>query len=252
MEESLHMEAVDTATGREADPDVSAERAHDIFTHIARRYDLFNALSSMGVYRSWLHTVCDEASATAQTAMLDLAAGTGDVTFEICRRTPPASVVSTDFCDEMLDVARERYANGASRGVPCTFECVDAQEIPYADDSFDLVTCAYGIRNMPKRLQALEEAYRVLKPGGRYVILEFSTPPSKPWRKLYQSYLKHVIPAIGGLLTGDRAGFVYLNDSIRAFPDQETFATALRSVGFSRVSYRNRTGGVVAIHTATK
>ena len=249
---SLGEASVDTATGRGAEARYSSDRARSIFARIARRYDLFNALSSFGIYRFWLSTLVSEAEAGPSTEMLDLAAGTGDVTFAICRKTPPAHVVTTDFCKEMLDVARERYARGASHGVPCTFLEVDAQDTPFDDGTFDLVTCAYGIRNMPERMRALSEAYRVLKPGGRYVILEFSTPPFAPWRKLYQVYLKYVIPAIGWLLTGDREGFVYLGDSIRAFPDQDTLARALEQVGFKEVSYRNRTGGIVAVHTAVK
>ena len=252
MDNEMNTHAIDTATGEEAAPEVSAERAKAIFAKIARKYDTFNAFSSLGIYRSWLKTVVEECQATPETRMLDLAAGTGDVTFAVCKATPPAAVMSTDFCAEMLDVAHERYAAGASCGVPCAFEVVDAQDIPYDDESFDLVTCAYGIRNMPERHRALAEAYRVLKPGGRFVILEFSTPPNAVWRKLYSVYLRNVIPAIGGMLTGDRSGFVYLNDSIRAFPDQETFAASLRDAGFSQVTYRNRSGGIAAVHTAVK
>ncbi|NTU89512.1 MAG: ubiquinone/menaquinone biosynthesis methyltransferase, partial [Actinobacteria bacterium] len=190
--------------------------------------------------------------ADSQTEMLDLAAGTGDVTFAIAKRTPPASIMSTDFCDAMLDVARKRYAQGEAGAVPCEFEVVDAQDIPFASNSFDLVTCAYGVRNIPDRMKAFSEAYRVLKSGGRYVILEFSTPPNAAWRTVYHIYLRNVIPFVGGLLTGDRQGFVYLNDSIRAFPDQETLAGYLKQVGFKEVHYENQTGGIVAIHVANK
>lgn len=252
MDTSKNIHAVDTATGAEAAPEVSSARAKAIFAKIAPKYDKFNAISSMGIYRLWLRTVVAEAQATPATRMLDLAAGTGDVTFAICKATPPRFVMSTDFSPEMLEVARRRYANGEAHGVPCTFEVVDAQQIPYGDESFDLVTCAYGIRNMPEREKALAEAYRVLGPGGRYVILEFTTPPNPAWRKIYSVYLKNMIPAVGGALTGDRSGFVYLNDSIRAFPDQETFARMLRSAGFSKVTYRNLSGGIAAVHTAIK
>jgi demethylmenaquinone methyltransferase / 2-methoxy-6-polyprenyl-1,4-benzoquinol methylase len=243
---------VDTATGETAIGDISTERVHSIFANIAKKYDIFNALSSMGVYKLWLNSVVKAASATPETRMLDLAAGTGDVTFKIAGKTPPASIMSTDFCEEMLEVARVRYAQGEAGDVPCEFKMVDAQDIPFGDDVYDLVTCAYGIRNIPDRMKAFREAYRVLKPGGRYVILEFSTPHNRLWRGVYHTYLKNVIPFVGGLLTKDRSGFVYLNDSIRAFPDQETLAGYLRNVGFGEVTYEDHTGGIVAIHIAVK
>lgn len=243
---------VDTATGAAAPGELSTRRVQSIFSKIAPRYGTFNALSSFGVYRRWLKAVAKVAAVTPDMQVLDLAAGTGDVAFEICRRTPPAHVDVTDFNEEMLAVARDRYAAGAGCGVPCDFATVDAQDIPCPDDTYDLVTCAYGVRNIPDRMKAFQEAYRVLKPGGRYVILEFSKPPFTPWRMLYHAYLRHMIPFVGGCLTGDREGFVYLNDSILAFPDQETLAGCLRDTGFSEVKYENHSGGIAAIHTATK
>jgi len=245
-------QTVDTATGQAAPAEISTERVQSIFSEIAGKYDRFNALSSMGVYRVWLKAVVKAAGATPDTRMLDLAAGTGDVSYAICRSTPPAHIDVTDFNREMLEVARARCEQGASCGVPCDFRLVDAQDIPFEDCSYDLVTCAYGIRNIPDRKAAFREAYRVLKPGGRYVILEFSRPPFAPWRMLYHVYLRHMIPFVGGRLTGDREGFVYLNDSIRAFPDQETLAGYLEEAGFSQVSYTNHSGGIAAIHTAVR
>ena len=245
---------VDTATGRLAESDISSQRVHSIFSRIAGRYDLFNQLSSMGIYRLWLKRVVRIAAARPNDRMLDLAAGTGDVSFAVATQsaTPPASIKVTDFCQEMLDVAQQRYEAGAAGGVPCSFQVVDAQDIPFEDGSADLITCAYGVRNFPDRHKALEEAFRVLAPGGRYVILEFSTPPFAPWRVLYHAYLRVMIPLIGGILTGDRSGFVYLNDSIRAFPDQRTLARALESVGFTQVTWKNCSGGIAAIHSAVK
>ncbi len=242
---------VDTATGIEADAAVSMDRVRSIFTKIADRYALFSALSSFGIYRSWLRRTVVAARVRPTDVVLDLAAGTGDVTYAIAGATPPASIACTDFVPAMLDVARGREET-ESNGVPIEFRVVDAQDIPYPDETFDVVTIAYGVRNIPDRKRALREAHRVLKPGGRFVILEFSTPPNPVWRVFYHGYLHVVIPFIGGLLTGDRPGFVYLRDSIRAFPDQEGLAQLLYEAGFSHVSYRNCTGGITAIHTALR
>lgn len=243
--------AVDTATGAEAEAQVSMDRARSIFTKIARRYSLFNALSSFGIYKVWLRRTVKRAQAKPTDEVLDLAAGTGDVTYRICRDTPPARIACTDFTPAMLDIAKSRQV-AESNGVPLEFMVVDAQDIPYPDESFDLVTIAYGIRNIPDREKALCEAYRVLRPGGRFVILEFSTPSNPVWRVLYHAYLNVMIPFIGGLLTHDRPGFVYLKNSINAFPDQEGLASLLRAAGFDQVTYENCTGGITAIHQAIK
>ena len=230
--------------------DAHGTRVRSIFSEIARRYDLFNALSSFGIYRSWLRRVARAAACTAQDRVLDVAGGTGDVAYTLCEQCPPGSIELTDFTPQMLEVARERMRAGANMGVPVTFNEVDAHALPYDDASFTLVTCAYGLRNFSDRRRAMREAARVLVPGGRYVVLEFGTPPNRIWRALYRVYLNHMIPFIGGLLTGDRAGFEYLRDSIKAFPAQDAIADELREAGFSQVSYSNRTGGIVAIYTA--
>ena len=232
--------------------DEHGQRVKGIFSEIARRYDLFNALSSFGVYRSWLRRVADTAACSGAERVLDVAGGTGDVTFELCDQCPPASVELTDFTPEMLEVARERVQAGANMGVPVSTREVDAHNLPYPDESFDLVTCAYGLRNFSDRRRAMREAARVLVPGGRYVVLEFGTPPNPIWRALYRVYLNHMIPFIGGLVTGDAAGFRYLRDSIKAFPPQDAIVAELHDAGFSHVSYENRTGGIVAVYRAVK
>lgn len=252
--ESIHAghAVVDTATGNAAPAEVSEERVRRIFGSIAKKYDRFNAASSFGLYRRWLNTAVDAANLTPRSDLLDLAGGTGDVSYTAAKRNPPAHIQLTDFVPEMLEVARERAEKGASCGVPTDFDVVDAQSIPYADDSYDAVTMAYGIRNIPDREQALAETYRVLKPGGTFACLEFSTPPNPIWRALYHIYLKVMIPFWGKLFTGDAKGFVYLADSIRAFPDQKAFAGMLEEAGFSDVSWKNLAGGIVAVHTGRK
>lgn len=232
--------------------DEHGARVRSIFSAIAQRYDLFNALSSMGIYRLWLHRMAREAACLTTDQVLDVAGGTGDVAFELCRLCPPASLELTDFTPEMLEVARERIAAGAARGVAVSVSQVDAHKLPYPDEAFTVVTCAYGLRNFSDRKQAMREAARVLAPGGRYVVLEFGTPPRPCWRTLYRVYLTHMIPLIGAAVCGDRSGFEYLRDSIEAFPPQPVIARELREAGFDQVNYTNCTGGIAAIYVAKK
>ena len=244
--------SIDTATGKEAPAELSSERVKDIFSSIAKKYERFNAISSFGAYKIWLAGMMKQAPISSDADVLDIAGGTGDVTFSVAREKKPAHIQCTDLVGEMLDVARMHAAEGAAGNVPVDFEIVDAQEIPYKDESYDAITMAYGIRNMPKREQALSEMYRVLKPGGSLTCLEFSTPPNKIWRALYNFYLKHLIPFWGGLITGDKSGFVYLAKSIKAFPDQKALAKMMEDAGFENVTWKNYTGGIAAVHVAIK
>ncbi len=250
--ENIQHHIVDTATGKEATADISEERVKQIFSQIAQKYERFNAFSSFGLYKHWLNETVDAANIKPDTNLLDLAGGTGDVSFTAAKRHSLAHIQLTDYVPEMLDVAREHIANNANLGVDIDLEIVDAQDIPYADDSYDVVTMAYGIRNIPDREAALSEVLRVMKPGGTFACLEFSTPPNRIWRALYHFYLKYIIPFWGQVITHDKPGFVYLANSIQAFPDQETYAQMLRDAGFSQVTWKNLAGGIVAIHTATK
>ena len=244
--------AIDTATGKEAPAEVSSERVKSIFSSIAQKYERFNAVSSFGAYKLWLAVMAKLAPIEADDDVLDIAGGTGDVAFTMAREKRPAHIQCTDLVPEMLEVAQAHFAQGAAAGVPVDFEVVDAQDIPYADNSYDAVTMAYGIRNMPDRPRALAEMLRVLKPGGALVCLEFSTPPNPLWRVLYRFYLKHLIPFWGGLITGDKEGFVYLARSIKAFPDQQGLARMMEEAGFRDVTWKNCTGGIAAVHVARK
>ena len=253
MSEQAQPHSIDTATGKEAPAEVSSERVKDIFSRIAKKYERFNAVSSFGAYKAWLRTMASLAPIEHDDDVLDIAGGTGDVSFTMARLKRPRHVQCTDLVPEMLDVAHWHVAEqGKNCGVPMDFEVVDAQDIPYADASYDAVTMAYGIRNMPNRELALSEMFRVLRPGGALVCLEFSTPPNALWRALYGFYLKHLIPFWGGLITGDREGFVYLSRSIKAFPDQQAFARMLEDAGFADVTWKNCTGGIAAVHVAKK
>ena len=175
-------------------------------------------MASLGIDRGWRKQLVRACALGPDSRVLDLCSGTGDVAFALAEQGRPAEVVATDFVPEMLAVAEKKAAERRTE-TPVFFSVADAQDLPFPDESFDVVTVAFGVRNLPERERNFTEVLRVLKPGGRYVILEFSTPGFAPWRAVYHVYLRQAIPAIGGVLTGDRAGFVYLNDSIRQFPD---------------------------------
>ena len=244
--------SIDTATGAEAPAELSTERVKAIFSSIAKKYERFNAISSFGAYKRWLAGMMRQAPISPEDDVLDIAGGTGDVSIYVARTKHPAHIQLTDLVPEMLDVARMHQQEGKFADVPVDFDVVDAQNIPYPDNSYDAITMAYGIRNMPDRPRAFSEMLRVLRPGGALVCLEFSTPPNPVWRALYNFYLKHLIPFWGGLITGDRDGFVYLAKSIRAFPDQEGLARMMEQAGFTDISWKNYTGGIAAVHVAYK
>jgi demethylmenaquinone methyltransferase/2-methoxy-6-polyprenyl-1,4-benzoquinol methylase len=229
----------------------NTQRVRSIFASIAPGYDAFNAVASFGVDRIWRRYVVRKAALTPASAVLDLAAGTGDLSFALAKLGRPASVLGTDFSPEMLEVAKRKAESyhGATR---LSFQVEDAQALTLADESFDVVTVAFGVRNFPDRAANFREVLRVLKPGGRYVVLEFSRPPFAPFRWFYHLYLNVGIPLIGGMLTHDRESFVYLNRSIRSFPAQSALAAELSAAGFRTVSWRDLTFGVVAVHVAVK
>jgi demethylmenaquinone methyltransferase/2-methoxy-6-polyprenyl-1,4-benzoquinol methylase len=239
------------ATDNVASGLTNTERVRSIFARIAPGYDAFNAVASFGVDRIWRRALVRGAGLTPDSRVLDLAAGTGDLSLALARRGRPASVLGTDFSPEMLEVAKRKAASYDGT-TELSFEVEDAQALSLPDGGFDVVTVAFGVRNFPDRAANFREVLRVLAPGGRYLILEFSRPPFAPFRALYHFYLDVGIPLIGGLLTRDRASFVYLNESIKAFPAQEALAAELRAAGFREVSWRDLTFGVVAIHTAVR
>ncbi|MDI6713062.1 MAG: bifunctional demethylmenaquinone methyltransferase/2-methoxy-6-polyprenyl-1,4-benzoquinol methylase UbiE [Anaerosomatales bacterium] len=227
----------------------TTERVKGIFSRLAPRYDAFNLVSSFGLDRWWRRVAVHMARLTPDSEVLDLACGTGDLALALARIGHPKSVLATDFVEEMLEVAKRKAARYEGP-TAISFAQADAQALPFSDASFDVVTIAFGVRNLPDRAANFREVRRVLRPGGRYIILEFSRPPFAPFRAVYHAYLRWVIPAVGALVAGDRASFEYLNASIRAFPAQEDLARELEAAGFSRVSWRNLSGGIVAIHVA--
>jgi len=227
-------------------------RVKDVFHSVSRRYDLMNDLMSGGLHRAWkdaLVSAVNPPKNDCEFAVLDLAGGTGDIGLRILRAGGAGTRVTIcDINPDMLEVGRERAAERALDGV-VTFEQGNAEDLSYADRSFDCVTIAFGIRNVPRIERALEEAYRVLKIGGRFLCLEFSSVDVPGLDALYELYSFQVIPRIGGAVTGNREAYQYLVESIRKFPKPNVFAHMIEGAGFRRVSYTAMTGGVVALHS---
>jgi demethylmenaquinone methyltransferase/2-methoxy-6-polyprenyl-1,4-benzoquinol methylase len=223
-----------------------------VFRSIASRYDLMNDLMSGGLHRAWkdaLVTAVDPPKRDQAFALLDLAGGTGDIAFRVVGAGGAGTRATVaDINEEMLAVGRTR---AAERGLDDVVTFVDgnAEALPFADRSFDAATIAFGIRNVPRIDVALREAYRVLRTGGRFLCLEFSTVDVPGLDAIYDLYSFNVIPALGRAVTGDAEAYRYLVESIRRFPRPDTFADMIRAADFGRVSHRVLSGGIVALHS---
>ncbi|WP_363350013.1 bifunctional demethylmenaquinone methyltransferase/2-methoxy-6-polyprenyl-1,4-benzoquinol methylase UbiE [Methylocystis echinoides] len=226
----------------------------DVFHKVARRYDVMNDLMSGGLHRLWKDTFAAKVNARNRKEFrhLDVAGGTGDVAFRIARQSPAdAEIVVLDINGDMLEVGRDR-AREKGIGEKLDFVQANAESLPFPDNHFDAYTIAFGIRNVPRIQTALEEAYRVLKPGGRFLCLEFSQVNVPGLDKIYEAYSFNVIPAVGKLVAGDGEPYRYLVESIRKFPAADDFERMIRKAGFRRTGYERLTGGVVAIHSGWK
>jgi len=227
-------------------------RVDDVFHSVARRYDLMNDLMSGGLHRAWkdaLVTAVNPPKSGRDFQVLDLAGGTGDVAFRIIEAGGAGTRVTVcDINADMLEVGRERAAERGLDGV-VAFEQGNAEELAYPDRSFDCVTIAFGIRNVPRIERALEQAHRVLRIGGRFLCLEFSSIDVPGLDALYELYSFQVIPRVGQVITGDRDAYQYLVESIRKFPKPKAFARMIETAGFRRVSFTPMTGGVAALHS---
>lgn len=232
----------------------NGEKVRKMFAGIASRYDFANLLLSAGCCRLWTRRLAALAARERPRGVADLATGSGDVAFALCRRLPAdARVRGFDFCEEMLAVARERAAKiprGNGAGTP-DFTFGDCMALPLADASVDAVTIAYGVRNFEDRSRGLREIRRVLRSGGKAFILEF-TQPAAWFRPAYFFYLKCVLPLIARVVTGDKKAYDYLAGSIEAFPPKEKLSAELRDAGFSAVRAVGLTASIVAIHVAEK
>ena len=229
----------------------------DVFHSVARRYDLMNDLMSGGMHRIWKDAAVSWLSPPRKSrrgrpwSVVDVAGGTGDIAIRIARRAASdAAITVADINPSMLDVGRERAAKGGYPGI--RFVEANAEDLPFDSGTFDAYTIAFGIRNVPRIEQALAEAYRTLRFGGRFICLEFSDVDVPFLDRIYEGYSFNAIPVIGRIFANDAEAYQYLVESIRRFPDQERFAAMIRNAGFTRVSYRNLSGGIAAIHSGWK
>jgi demethylmenaquinone methyltransferase/2-methoxy-6-polyprenyl-1,4-benzoquinol methylase len=221
-----------------------------MFSGIARRYDLLNHLLSGNIDKRWRRKAARalESSLIEGARVLDVACGTGDLSL-VLAEAGAVRVIGLDFCRPMLEIAR-RKSEADSRPIP--FVEGDALRLPFADETFDVVTIAFGLRNLAGVADGLRELRRVLKPGGRLAVLEFSSPVVPGFRALFRFYFTRVLPHIGGLVSGSRGAYEYLPDSVSRFPDQKRLAELMRAEGFEGVEYSNLTGGIAALHMGTR
>ena len=226
-------------------------RVDAVFHNVAARYDLMNDLMSAGLHRLWKDqfAAAVHPSKSRPFRHLDVAGGTGDIGFRVAKAGGPKTQVTLlDINPDMLAVGRERAAL-RGLGEALAFTEANAEALPFPDRSFDAATIAFGIRNVPRIEEALKEAYRVLKIGGRFLCLEFSAVNVPGLDRLYDLYSFNVIPALGRAVVGDAESYRYLVESIRRFPKPQEFAGMMRAAGFARVSYQLMTGGIVALHS---
>ncbi len=220
----------------------------EVFTSVAGKYDLMNDLMSLGIHRLWKRDFIANSGIRLGQQVLDLAGGTGDISALLSKRVgSKGQVVLTDINNHMLEIGRQRLEDRGIAG-NMDYALVNAESLPFASRSFDAVTIAFGLRNVTDKDAALREMHRVLRPGGRALILEFSQVQAEGLRKLYDQYSFSLLPKLGKMVAGDEDSYRYLAESIRQHPPQEELAGMMRSAGFEQVTYRDLTGGIVAIH----
>jgi len=228
-----------------------AGMVHGVFTRVASKYDVMNDLMSAGMHRLWKDAMMDWLAPRPGQRLLDVAGGTGDVAFRFMKRAKGSTAVVCDLTESMLISGRSR-AEADQMAARLDWVVGDAMALPFADNSFDVYTISFGIRNVTRIGDALREAFRVLRPGGRLMVLEFSRIPNDLAQWAYDKYSFNVIPVMGQVVAGDRDSYQYLVESIRKFPEQEAFAAMIRQAGFDQVKYRNLSLGIAALHSGWK
>ncbi|KAB7898720.1 bifunctional demethylmenaquinone methyltransferase/2-methoxy-6-polyprenyl-1,4-benzoquinol methylase UbiE [Rouxiella sp. S1S-2] len=229
-----------------------AEMVAEVFHSVAAKYDLMNDLMSFGVHRIWKRYAIDCSGVRRGQRVLDLAGGTGDLTAKFSRLVgEQGEVVLADINDSMLKMGREKLRNSGIVG-NVSYVQANAEALPFPDNYFDCITISFGLRNVTEKEKALRSMFRVLKPGGRLLVLEFSKPVFAPLSKAYDTYSFHILPRIGELVAQDAESYRYLAESIRMHPDQDTLKGMMSDAGFENVTYNNLTGGIVALHRGFK
>jgi demethylmenaquinone methyltransferase/2-methoxy-6-polyprenyl-1,4-benzoquinol methylase len=237
---------------RQVPVDEKAARVRAVFDSVASRYDIMNDLMSLGIHRLWKRHAIALAGVRRGQRVLDLASGTGDLAARFSGIVgPTGQVVMSDINEAMLTRGRERLTDQGHIG-NLRYALANAERLPFASEHFDCVTIGFGLRNVTRKEWAIAEMFRVLRPGGRALILEFSHPTSPAFSRLYDLYSFNVLPTLGRLVTNDAESYRYLAESIRMHPDQETLRAMMEQAGFERCGYFNLTGGVVAIHRGYK
>ena len=231
--------------------DAKKGRVQGVFTSVANKYDIMNDVMSVGIHRIWKEAMMDWLAPRAGQKLLDVAGGTGDVSFKFLDRAGSGHATVCDITESMLLAGKTR-AEAAAMSESLDWVVGDAMALPFPDNTFDVYTISFGIRNVTRPQEALNEAYRVLRPGGRLMVLEFSQLPNPMMQAAYDAYSFNVIPQMGPLLTGDRDSYQYLVESIRKFPDQDTFLEMVKTAGFDNAKYRNLSMGIAALHSGWK
>ena len=231
--------------------DEKAGRVQGVFSSVASKYDIMNDVMSAGIHRIWKDAMMDWLAPRPGQQLLDVAGGTGDISFRFLKRAGHGHATVLDLTEPMLIEGRKR-AEAERLGESLDWVVGDAMALPFPDNSFDVYTISFGIRNVTRPSDALAEAYRVLRPGGRLMVLEFSQLPNPAMQAAYDAYSFNVIPRMGQLIAGDRDSYQYLVESIRKFPDQESFLAMIRDAGFENAKYRNLTMGVACLHSGWK
>ena len=227
-----------------------AAKVNDLFARIARRYDLINDLQSFGLHRNWKRRVAKLAAVSPGTRALDLCCGTGDIAFALAQRG--ADVTGLDFSEKMLEVAAARQRNFKSQISNLKFQQGDAQQLPFAENSFDIVTVGYGLRNLASWERGLEEMRRVARPGARLIVLDFGKPANAAWRAVYFAHLKMSVPLIGLLFCGNASAYAYILESLKHYPAQLAVAEKMRRLQLTNVRVINLLGGAMAINYGEK